>query len=608
LWLRSGDTTNIGTEIRTVRVKVLEDPLSYLPRSTNMASANGACPARAAHAAGDHIAADEGVILTDLKLCVIAMDSGATAILNDVNRRNCENTPGVPGIPWQLSEDIKGHSSDDWSALSLHIRGQKHEYRCTVSKVSPPDGASYSSLVAIQLRRGSSAYHSIAQLAAQCGLTPREEEVLMAISIGLTSREVAWQMKISPNTVKTHLRLIMVKFGVTTRAAIVGRLLNCQSSGEVDTEVAPCRRRWPMNHEDRNAYLASIVESIGDAVLSTNQDGVIVSWNPGATKLFGYSAGEIIGRSVVTLFPPGDAGETSAILERVCRGESVGSFESDQMHKAGHRIPASLTVSPIREPDGCILGACAIARDISDGIKGKRAVAFVSDITQRRLMEQEAENHAKEVAALAAGLLTAQEDERRRISRELHDQICQQLACLAIDIGAFAAAPPSPDTSLRLRALQARVVKVSEGARHLAYELHPSVLDDLGLEASLHELCRDFSDRHGLAIVFTDWASPGKVSRELASCLYRVAQECLQNAAKHAHATHVRVALKARRGALLLTVNDDGDGFDVKTGKGRGGLGLIGMEERARLIGGSLRITTAPGRGTRIALQIPYTT
>ena len=107
--------------------------------------------------------------------------------------------------------------------------------------VGPPDGASYSSLVTIQLRRGSSANHSIAQLATQCGLTPREEEVLTAISIGLTGKEAACRMKISPNTVKTYLRLIMVKLGVTTRAAIVGRLLNFQSSGEVDTIAASTR-------------------------------------------------------------------------------------------------------------------------------------------------------------------------------------------------------------------------------------------------------------------------------------------------------------------------------------------------------------------------------
>src|ERR1035438_6058866 len=107
-----------------------------------MPSANGASPARAARAAGDHIAADEGVILTDLKLCVIAMDNGATAILNDVTRRSSENTSGVPNLPWNLSEAIKRHPSEDWSTLSLHIRGQKHEYRCTARKVSPPDGAS----------------------------------------------------------------------------------------------------------------------------------------------------------------------------------------------------------------------------------------------------------------------------------------------------------------------------------------------------------------------------------------------------------------------------------------------------------------------------------
>jgi signal transduction histidine kinase len=238
---------------------------------------------------------------------------------------------------------------------------------------------------------------------------------------------------------------------------------------------------------------------------------------------------------------------------------------------------------------------------------GKLAVAFITDITERKRLAQAARAHAQEVQALAASLLTAQEDERRRVSRELHDQICQQLASLAIDIGGLAAAPPSPrETQGQLKALQARVVKASEETRHIAYELHPSVLDDLGLVASLRDLCKQFSERAtDMTVKFTEVALPAPVPREIASCLFRVAQESLQNIVNHARAKRVSVALTLQKGNLGLTVADDGVGFDPKAVKGRGGLGLIGMEERAHLVNGKLSIASQPGRGTRIALEVP---
>ncbi len=193
------------------------------------------------------------------------------------------------------------------------------------------------------------------------------------------------------------------------------------------------------------------------------------------------------------------------------------------------------------------------------------------------------------------------------MSRELHDEIGQQLAALAIDIGGLAADAPRPeDAPSRLRALQARVVKASEVARHIAYELHPSVLDDLGLVASLRSLCKEFSARaKNTKLEFTGAALPGSMPREVASCIYRIAQESLQNISKHANAKHVSVTIALRKGTVVLTIADDGAGFDPEAVKGRGGLGLIGMEERTRLVKGKLSIAAKPGHGTRITIEVP---
>jgi signal transduction histidine kinase len=240
---------------------------------------------------------------------------------------------------------------------------------------------------------------------------------------------------------------------------------------------------------------------------------------------------------------------------------------------------------------------------------GKLGVAFVNDITQRKQMEQAARARAEEVRALAASLLTAQEEERRRVSRELHDQICQQLASLAMDMGGLVADFPPPEgAKSRVADLRARITKVSEETRHIAYELHPSVLDDLGLVVSLRSMCKEFSERTKMPVEFTSAAVPPNLPREIASCLYRVTQESLENIAKHSGAKRASVALALRKANVVLTVADDGAGFDLDAIKGRGGLGFIGMEERARLINGKLSIAARPGRGTRIALEVRLST
>jgi signal transduction histidine kinase len=236
----------------------------------------------------------------------------------------------------------------------------------------------------------------------------------------------------------------------------------------------------------------------------------------------------------------------------------------------------------------------------------KLRVAFVADITQRRQLERAAQAHAEQVQALAARLLTAQEEERRRVSRELHDQICQQLASLAIEISGMAADPPPPEKAHQvLRELQTRVIQASEATRHIAYELHPSVLDDLGLVASLRALCKKFGEDEGVRVQFSSGVLPPEIPRETASCLYRVVQESLQNIARHAGAKKASVSLSVKKNAVALSITDDGSGFDLEEARGRGGLGLIGMEERTRLAKGKLSIAAAKGRGTRIQVEVP---
>ncbi len=159
-----------------------------------------------------------------------------------------------------------------------------------------------------------------------------------------------------------------------------------------------------------------------------------------------------------------------------------------------------------------------------------------------------------------------------------------------------------------LKGLQARVIQAAADARHIALQLHSPVLDDLGLVIALRELCKQGSDlAPGIAFEFKSGALSEVVPPEVASCVYQVARESIQNIAKHSKATHAWVALTCPNRTIVLLISDDGIGFDPRMTRGNGGLGLIGMEERVRSVNGKLTITAQPASGTRVALEVPIT-
>ncbi len=201
-----------------------------------------------------------------------------------------------------------------------------------------------------------------------------------------------------------------------------------------------------------------------------------------------------------------------------------------------------------------------------------------------------------------------QEEERRRISRELHDDINQRLALLVMEIEAverqLMASPVHVGRAVR--AIQDRVVELSEDVRHLAYQFHPSILDDLGIPIALQRLVDDFSARSNVRGSFCHKNIPDVVPQEIATCLYRVVQESLNNVACHAQASRVDVELVRSRFELTVTITDDGVGFDAEPFQyGEHGLGLLSMKERVALVQGTLQIVSAVGKGTTVLVAVP---
>ena len=345
--------------------------------------------------------------------------------------------------------------------------------------------------------------------------------------------------------------------------------------------------------EMSEATIRALLDSATQSIIVVREDGIVTLASAYTERIFGYPVKELIGKSLEILIPEESRErhrEKHRIYFRNIENRPMGiGLTLEALRRDGTRFPAEIGLSAFQSNEG------------------KLAVAFVSDITERRQLERTSHEHAMQVQALASRLLVAQEDERRRVSRELHDQVCQQLAALAIEMGGYTALPPStPEERVRrIVEMQTRVVKISEATRHIAYQLHPSVLDDLGLVASLRALCNEFTTKDNIAVEFDNGAMPAEISREVASCLYRVAQESLQNIARHSGAKHASVTVNVQKDSLVLSVSDDGTGFDLKSIAGKGGLGLIGMQERARMVNGTLAITSQRRRGTRVVLTVP---
>ncbi|MCB1019802.1 MAG: hypothetical protein H6509_04425 [Bryobacterales bacterium] len=225
------------------------------------------------------------------------------------------------------------------------------------------------------------------------------------------------------------------------------------------------------------------------------------------------------------------------------------------------------------------------------------------------LRESEAALRASEaeLRKLAALLIAAQEEERRRLARELHDDTSQTLAALAIELASLQRKAVDADHGVRrgLESVEASVHRLAEGIHDMSRLLHPSILDDLGLEAAISAECKRVSEREGFPISFEAVDLPNELPRDCALTFYRITQEALHNIAKHAQATSASVLLQGDDDCVTLEIEDSGKGFDPTQARRNSGLGLISMGERVRLLGGVLRLDSKPGAGARIRVEAP---
>jgi PAS domain S-box-containing protein len=334
-----------------------------------------------------------------------------------------------------------------------------------------------------------------------------------------------------------------------------------------------------------------------EGIYDWNLETGAVVYSPHWKRMLGYEDHEIEPHvsAFERLIHPDDLNRATHVNTSVSQGEMPYEMEFRLRHKNGHYIHVLSRGFPVRrEPNGPVV----------------RIVGTHFDLTERKQAEEARERQRSERARteLLGRLVFAQEDERRRIAREMHDQFGEQLTALGLRIRAIKeAANGHGDLSAQIAALEDVAQQLDRDVDHLVWELRPTALDDLGLRAALANYIEDWSRRVQIhAELHSGGLSTERLASEIETTLYRIAQEALNNIAKHAHARQVEIILERRTDQVLLIVEDDGVGFDpVEIDGGRRGFGLLGMQERAALVGATIQIESAPGEGTTIFVRTP---
>ena len=462
--------------------------------------------------------------------------------------------------------------------------------------------------------------------------------------------------------------------------------------------------------EEARCRHAAVIESSDDAIASATLDGMIVSWNPGAQKIYGYTEAEAAGKPINMLVPPELPEEENKILETLKSGRRIQHFETVRVTKTGKRINVSLTISPIKDSTGRTVGISGIARDITERKLAEEAlreseekfrsvfrdagvgmvivspegrflavngafcdclgytqeellartvesvtfpedwpafshklgeattqgiglwrfekrclhksgrivytessaslirnrngepqyfVGEVLDTTERKLAEAVLANVSRK-------LIEAQEQERSRIGRELHDDIGQRLAMVAVQLQQI-----HEDSLVLLEArnrmgeLKKEISGIADDIQSLSHELHSAKLQYLGIAAALRSFCKEFGEQQKVDIDFNACDLPSPLLPDISLCVFRVLQEALHNSMKHSGVRHFEARLWGTSDEIHLTVKDSGAGFDREAAKESRGLGLISMEERLKLVNGTLSIESQPKLGTTIHARVP---
>ncbi|HWZ24541.1 MAG TPA: PAS domain S-box protein [Verrucomicrobiae bacterium] len=372
--------------------------------------------------------------------------------------------------------------------------------------------------------------------------------------------------------------------------------------------------------------LASIVDSSDDAIVSKTLEGIITSWNGGAERLFGYTAKEAIGQPITMIIPLDRRDEETRILARLRQGQPIEHFDTVRVRKDGTKVEISLSISPVRDAAGKIIGASKIARDIterkrierelSESEERFRTLADALD-TQVQFRTQELRRRNAEILQqsdqlrdLSGRLMLAQDEERRRISRELHDSAGQHLAALGMGLARIEADAKRDPARLSksIKDAQDLIQDLTREIRTTSYLLHPPMLDESGLTSALRWYIDGLAERSGISIELNIPDNLERLAPEVELAIFRLAQECLTNIHRHSESKTAVIRIAREADKIYAEVQDHGKGMSQERlaeiqSKGAG-VGIRGMRERVRQSQGELTVDSN-ALGTKITAIFP---
>lgn len=385
------------------------------------------------------------------------------------------------------------------------------------------------------------------------------------------------------------------------------RLARLVPAIERELREAAMRREHRQAQErlrENERLLDGVTAALGEGILVLNGEGQLVFMNPEAERLLGWTAGELRGKDMHRIIHSqkqdgAPLPEPCCGMLEVLRSGGVRKTEDEVFWgKNGSPMPVSIVASAIMEGDEPVASV----------------VAF-QDISRRKQAERELRESRQQLQALSAHLQTVREEERTRIARELHDEFGQMLTGVKLDAAWLTAHLPDdqPAVAGKVAAMSRLIDETLDAMRRVAADLRPVMLDDLGLAAAVEWLVEDFGERTGVTIKLEldveqgqcKCQNPEGLNAEVSTAAFRIVQECLTNAARHAEAGHVLVSLECHDDKLMLMVSDNGKGM-APAGKNRdNALGIIGMRERAHGLGGTFDLFSIPGDGTTVVAIIP---
>jgi PAS domain S-box-containing protein len=333
-------------------------------------------------------------------------------------------------------------------------------------------------------------------------------------------------------------------------------------------------------------FLAAIVESSQDSIVTIDFDLVITSWNKAAENVYGYTSEEAVGRPLTMLTLPEDLVMLMTNVDLIRHGKVVKVFETERVHKDNSRMLLEVVLSPVKNEDGDIIGVSTIARDLTKF--------------------REAENAIREGKVLTR-LIEAQEEERRRIARDLHDELGQHVTSLRFKLRNARESCTDDATCTQIDEMELIAQEIDNSVDFIAWELRPAPLEGVPLPEAINSYLRQWSKHNGINAEFHSTGMKGtRLSDKVEIALYRIVQESLNNTHKHARADNVQLVCEKRGDTVVLIIEDDGSGFDQTNGDQSGqGMGLTGIRERASLVGGTVEIESSPGQGTTVFVRVP---